>query len=53
MQIDKVRSYSSQFSYTDILMKMKPLLVVTQPSIYQLVSLALYIYIVTSIISNK
>ena len=34
MLIEKVRSYSSQFSYTDVMMNMKLLSVVTPPSIY-------------------
>ena len=34
VQIDKVRAQSSQFSYTDVMMNMNSLSVVTPPSIY-------------------
>ena len=34
IKIEKVRAYISQFSYTDVMMNMKLLLVVTPPSIY-------------------
>ena len=38
IKIDKVRALSSQFSYTDVMMNMKILALVTPPSIYHFVS---------------
>ena len=34
VKIEKVRAYSSQFSYTDVIMNTQLLVVLTPPSIY-------------------